>query len=121
MRFNRRRVLTGLLALLFGFGASIIAFRASDWATSHRASGTLLGALDFAAYCQLTHGPQARAVHDRIDAYGWECSFFVQRRYNLREINADQACAALYHGGTYAETYDSHSPYSWQCFEGPRR
>jgi hypothetical protein len=114
-----RRVITAVLALTFGYGASLVAFSASRTARSEEARGTLLGPLDFASLCRKEHGERSEALHVRLDAYGWRCAFTVNGLFQMKEIDIDKACGALFGGETYSRAYDPIGGTSWQCFRGP--
>ena len=119
-RGTTRRAMNGLLALSFGFGASWIAFRTSDFVAADNQRGALLGTPDFRDYCRNQHGDRAEAMHTRTDAHGWHCAYSINGRFRLVEIDVDRACQVLFRGNTYAASWDMNSAYSWQCFRGPR-
>src|SRR4051812_21628491 len=114
-----RRIAMAVLALGIGFGASWIAFSASDTASVDGERGELLGRLDFATLCRREYGESSEAVPTRLDAYGWKCAYTVNRLYQMEEIDIDTACHVLYDGPTYATSYDLTDTNSWECFRGP--
>ena len=115
-----RRLITGMFALLLGFGASLAAFQASEFARGEAVQGTKLGDLDFNRYCTTKYGERAEAVLISNDIYGWTCSFRKNEIFAARRVDADAACNALHDGNAYANAYDAHAPTSWQCFRGRR-
>ena len=119
MRINVKRAAKAVLALLFGYSATWVAFSASDSASSDEKRGALLGPLDFSAVCRELHGDEAEAIHLRLDAYGWRCFFTADRLYQQKEINIDQACSTLFDGDVYSKSWDVSSADSWECFRGP--
>lgn len=119
MSNTTRRVVTATLALLFGFGAAWIAFRASDSVTGDPA-GTVLGVLDVAKYCRAEHGEDAEGVRTRLDAYGWNCAFTLAGRYRVEVIDLDSACTTMYEKTSFARSRDTSDPYGWECVSGKK-
>jgi hypothetical protein len=115
-----KRVLRGLFALLLGFGISVAAFEASEFATGQGVQGTMLGPLDFDNYCAKQYGKHAGAVQVSDDIYGWKCTFRKNGIFDDPAVKTDDACRLLYGSPAYANAYDVHYPLSWQCFRGHR-
>ena len=115
------RWLRGGLALCIGFGLTVAAITVADRnADNDELPGTKLGALDMDDYCQKAHGDRASAVHFGDGAFGWRCWVTTNELLTPQDISVDTACETMFGRPAYSESFSLESPFSWECFRGPK-
>ncbi|MEI7618216.1 MAG: hypothetical protein WCK14_06300 [Actinomycetota bacterium] len=115
------RFVTGTFALGLGFGATFGAFKMSEYVTTRQTKDERLGSIDFGKYCDGLYGHGATSVNMSNDIYGWVCTYRRNEQFSVVKIDADQACALLYPGDTYAKADDPRVETSWNCLRGKKR
>jgi hypothetical protein len=114
------RIATGIFALGLGFGATFGAFKMSEYVQTQRKTDERLGSIDFGKYCDGLYGLEATSVNMSNDIYGWVCTYRSNDEFTVVPIDADEACALLYPGDTYAKADDPRVETSWNCFRGKK-
>lgn len=111
----------GGLALCTGFALTIAAITVADRnIASEQPPGTKLGPLNIGGYCHEEYGDRSSAVHFGVGAFGWRCWVTTNELLTSREISVDTACETMFGAPAYGDSYSLDSPFSWECFRGPR-